>query len=510
MTLTYIFIAGGALAFGVIASQIIFRKINFVDVKRAEQKSADMIEKSKTEASQIKNETKDKVEEINESTVEMQKQMKTLLTAIEDNIKFKEEMLERKTQKNEHFQRAAKGIEGEIKHSQSQTENIEDRIQEELASKLGMKLEDLKIKIVDDFKQSLQAEVPEKVKKLVEIASDNAVKTAKNLLKGAMQKFVDETSVEKKEAKIIVMRDEIKAAIVGPNAKNIMLFEELLGVDVVFNDEPKTIHISCYDLLRKNIARIAMEKLVKHRRIDEKTVRDAIDSARLVLDKDLTRVGEKVIRKMGFKRKFPPKLIKVIGRLKYRTSYGQNILLHSIEVAYMAELLASELGLNAKTAKVAGFFHDIGKAIDQQVEGSHDVLTREIMTKYGCFSQEEIHAAWTHHEAAPPETPEARLVMAGDAISAGRPGARQESIERYVERLRALEEIATGFHGVKKTYAISAGREVRVIVSPEEITDAKMEELTTNIAQKIENKLSFPGRIKVNVIRRTRSVDFAK
>ncbi|MBU1445851.1 DUF3552 domain-containing protein [Patescibacteria group bacterium] len=510
MTLTYILIIGGALLFGGLASQIIFLKLNFVDVKRAEQKGADMIENSQTEAAEITDETTKKVAEINENTIEMEKQMKTLITAIEENITFKEEMLERKTQKNEYFERALKGIEGEISFSESQTANIESRLQEALANILGVKLEDLKRSFISDFTRDLEAEIPEKVQKLVEITNDNSTKIAKDFLKGAMQKFVDETSVEKNEAKIIVLHDEVKAAIVGPDARNIMLFEELLGVDVIFNDEPKTIHVSCYDLLRKNIARIALEELVKHKKITETTVREAIDSARLVLDKDLVRVGEKVIKKMGFTREFPPKLIKVIGRLKYRTSYGQNILLHSIEVAYMAEMLASELGLNTKTAKIAGFFHDIGKAIDQQVEGSHDVLTREIMTKYGCFSQEEIHAAWTHHEAAPPETPEARLVMAGDAISAGRPGARQESIERYVERLRALEEIATSFPGVKKTYAISAGREIRVIISPEEVADEKMHELTENIAQKIENQLSFPGRIKVNVIRRTRSVDFAK
>ncbi len=282
-----------------------------------------------------------------------------------------------------------------------------------------------------------------------------------------------------------------------------------MNVDVIFNDEPNTIVVSTFDLLKKNVARIALEKLVKLRRVDEKAIREAIDSAKKILSRDLLNVGEKAVKKMKFKRKFPSDLLKIIGRLKYRTSYGQNILLHSFEVAYMAELLASELGLDVETTKIAAFFHDIGKAIDQHVEGSHDVLTREIMTKYK-FSEAEIHAAWTHHEAATPETPEARLVMAADAISAGRPGARQESLERYLERLRDLEEIATSFGGVQKTFAISAGREVRVIVSPEEVTDEKMNDLAEGIAGKIEDKLSYPGKIKVNVIRRTRAVDFAK
>jgi ribonuclease Y len=221
------------------------------------------------------------------------------------------------------------------------------------------------------------------------------------------------------------------------------------------------------------------------------------------------QVGEKALKKMAFKRNFPKDLIKIVGRLKYRTSYGQNILLHSFEVAYMAELLASELGINVETAKTGAFFHDIGKAIDHEVEGSHDVLTREIMTKYQ-FSPEEIHAAWTHHEAETPNTPEARIVMASDAISAGRPGARQESLDKYLDRLRALEEIATSFTGVQKTYAISAGREVRVLVTPEEVSDAQLPELAGSIAHEIEENLSYPGKIKVNIIRRTRAIDTAK
>jgi ribonuclease Y len=382
-------------------------------------------------------------------------------------------------------------------------------IKQKLASRLGVTIKEITDKLVSQFERELKEDSAEQTKKIVDDAKDKAEKTAKNVIRGALQKFVDRTSVEKKEAKIIVKHDDAKARIVGPNAKNVLLFEELMNVDVIFNDEPNTIVVSTFDLLKKNVARIALEKLVKLRRVDEKAIREAIDSAKKILSQDLLNVGEKAVKKMKFKRKFPPDLLKIIGRLKYRTSYGQNILLHSFEVAYMAELLASELGLDVETAKVAAFFHDIGKAIDQHVEGSHDVLTREIMTKYK-FSEAEIHAAWTHHEAATPETPEARLVMAADAISAGRPGARQESLERYLERLRDLEEIATSFEGVQKTFAISAGREVRVMVSPEDVTDEKMENLAEGIAEKIEDKLSYPGKIKVNVIRRTRAVDFAK
>lgn len=509
MNLTNILIIAGAALLGGIVSQVIFRKLKFIDLDKTKEKSAKMIADSKEEAEKINKEAEGNTENVKAATEDMLKQMKTLINTIEKNLRFKEETYAKKNNKNNQYQDFIKKTEDEMSTSGLKQQEREVLIKQKLASRLGVTIKEITDKLVSQFERDLKEESAERTKKIIDDAKEKAEKTAKNIIRGALQKFTDRTSVEKKEAKIVVQRDEAKARIVGHNAENILLFEELMNVDVIFNDEPNTIVVSTFDLLKKNVARIALEKLVKLRRVDEKAIKEAIDSAKKILSQDLLNVGEKAVQKMKFKREFPPDLLKIIGRLKYRTSYGQNILLHSFEVAYMAELLASELGLDTETAKIAAFFHDIGKAIDQHVEGSHDVLTREIMTKYK-FSEAEIHAAWTHHEAATPETPEARIVMAADAISAGRPGARQESLERYLERLRDLEEIATSFEGVQKTFAISAGREVRVMVSPEEVPDEKMEELANGIAGKIEEKLSYPGKIKVNVIRRTRSVDFAK
>jgi ribonuclease Y len=511
MTLTNILIIAGALVLGAVISQVVFSRLKFIDVDRSKKKSDEMLENSKEEAVQIKEEALEKAGNVKRNTEDTINQMKTLIHTIEQNVKFKEEALDRKQTKNDHLRGSVIDIEGQIKQSEERYVELEELVKQKLASRCGERIDNLKQALVKNFEKSITDEAAENISKQVEYAREHAEKLAKEILKSSMQKFADETSVEKKEAKIIVKRDEAKAVIVGRNAENIKKFEEILDVDVVFNDEPNTIVVATFDLLRKNVARIALEKLVKKRRIDEKIIKEAIAEAKKAIEQDLFAVGEKAIKKMKFKRKFPKELIKIIGRLKYRTSYGQNILLHSFEVASMAELLAGELGLDPQSTKVAAFFHDIGKAIDQHVEGSsHDVLSREIMTKYGCFTDEEIHAAWTHHEAETPNTPMARLVMASDAISAGRPGARQESLDKYLDRLKALEKIANSFDGVSKTFAISAGRELRVMITPEEVKDEEMDKMAKKIADEIEENLSYPGKIKVNVIRRTRAVDYAK
>lgn len=511
MNLTDILIIAGALILGAVISQLVFSKLKFVDIDKTKQKSEELLDQSKEEAQQIRKEANEKAETVKQNTEDTINQMKTLIHTIEQNVKFKEDALERKELKNDHLRGTALDIETQIKESEEKQVQLEELVKQKLAAQCGEKIENLKQALLKNFEKKTMDAAAEKISKYVENARENAEKIAKEILKSSMQKFADETSVEKKEAKVIVKRDEAKAVIVGPNAENVKKFEELLEVDVVFNDEPNTIVVSTFDLLRKNVARIALEKLVRKKRINEKDIKEAIAEAKKEIEQDLYTVGEKAIKKMKFERKFPEELIKIIGRLKYRTSYGQNILLHSFEVASMAELLAGELGLDPQSTKVAAFFHDIGKAIDQHVEGSsHDVLSREIMTKYGCFTDEEIHAAWTHHEAETPNTPMARLVMAADAISAGRPGARQESLDKYLDRLKALEEIANSYNGVNKTFAISAGRELRVMVTPEEINDEEMAKVAKGIAEEIEENLSYPGKIKVNVIRRTRAVDYAK
>ncbi|MEK9133190.1 MAG: HD domain-containing protein, partial [Patescibacteria group bacterium] len=339
-------------------------------------------------------------------------------------------------------------------------------------------------------------------------AAERAARDAKDILAGAIYRFAAPTSVEHGHHNIIVPRDDIKGRIVGRGGRSVAFFENLFGVDVIFNDEPNLIIVSCFNLVQREVARLALERLMREKNITEEVITRAKFLADQDMEKILKREGDKALKILGMEN-VNPELSKLLGRLKFRTSYGQCIMSHCFEVAYFSRLLASEIGANERVAWIAGFFHDVGKAIDQESGGSHDVLTKEILEKYK-FSPEIVHAAWTHHDAAPQETIEARIVQAADAISAGRPGARAESVERYLEKIKALEETATSFAGVKKAYAINAGREVRVIVEPDRIKDSEVGPMANQIAAKVQEQGGYPGKIKVIAIRTTKTTDYAK
>jgi len=319
------------------------------------------------------------------------------------------------------------------------------------------------------------------------------------------------TSVESKITLINVPKDHIKGKIVGKNAQNIEELEKLLDVEVVFNDLPNTISVSSYSLTNRRIAQKTIEKLINIRTdITASEIKKAIIKSENEIEEEFFAIGQRALKQLNI-QETDHDLIKTIGRLEFRTSYGQNIMKHSMEVAWAAMMIASELSADVNVCKIAGFLHDLGKAIDQDpnVQGAHDFLTKELMEKYK-FSEEEVHAAWTHHDSAPAKTAEAMIVKAADAISAGRPGARQESLDRYIERLQALEKTANAFKGVQKSFAISAGRELRVIVDPETIKDENMNEMANQIAKEIEENITYPGKIKVNVIRRIKYTELAK
>ena len=379
-----------------------------------------------------------------------------------------------------------------------------------LASKSGGTIEEMKEVIMQDLRRDLEMEREDRLRKYEESLQDDKQAIAKNMIIGALQRYSSPTSVEKKSSVITVSRDEHKARILGPNCQALLLLEKLLEVDIILNDAPNTIIISYYDLVKKHIATETIKKLLKEKHITSDLVKAKIKEVESETERELVKIGRDTVNKLELqKRNLPAEFMRIIGRLQFRTSYGQNILKHSLEVGTFTMMLGSELGVNMEQCKIGGFFHDLGKALDHEINSPHDVLTKEIMEKYG-FSPEEIHAAWTHHDAIPIQTAEAMLVKAGDAISAGRPGARAESIEKYLERIRALEEIATSYEGVNKAFAISAGREIRVMVEPHELVDDDLPDLARSIADDIQENVGFPGKIKINVIRRTQSVDYAK
>lgn len=481
------------------------------DFDRKKKEAQEIIELAQKESAQIREQTQTTVQKRKEALEEEFNRRKTRLEKSTESLKLREQNLDRKISRNNQVKLDAASIEEEIQSKQEYCKRADVEVLEKLSSKTGLSLEDEKTKLLNRYASELELEHAEKLAKLEEEVKEGAVKKAKTIIVNIIQRLCSPTSVETRAVSVRVHNDRVKGKIIGKGGKNIQLFEKLLTVDVVFNDMPNQIHVSAFNLVNRRIAQKALRLLVKVRgTIDEKVIKDTIQKASKETDEELYEIGKKALKRIGIQHD-NKEFIRIVGRLQYRTSYGQNIMKHSMEVAWVSIMIGGELGLNLKTCRIAGFLHDLGKAIDQdpEITESHDVLSKQLMEKYG-FNWEEVHAAWTHHDLAPQETPEALIIKAADAVSAGRPGARAESLQRYLDRIRALEDTASSFEGVKRTYAISAGREVRVLVDPEAITDSKMQGLAGNVAKKIETELAYPGKIKVNVIRRTTHIEQAR
>jgi ribonuclease Y len=475
-----------------------------------QRKSEQAVVDAEAQAIKIKEETRFRIQSYKTRSIETEEKLKDKFKRIEQLIISKEEQLQKKDHKKSEiaalYEQEAKMIE-DLK--QRNVQGRKDYIQH-LLQKTGQTGEKIKEEILQLLQRDLELTREERLHKLEESLNEEKVRIAKNMVASAIQRYSNPTSVEKKSTVITLQRDETKGRLLGKKAENLLVLEELTGADIIFNDAPNTIIVSCFDLVKKHNTVEVINKLIKERLITPDKVRQKMKEVEAETERTLIRIGRDAIRNLEMEnRNLPPDFARLIGRLKFRSSYGQNILKHSFEVGNFTVMLGGELGADLETCKVGGFLHDLGKAIDQEVTGSHDVLTKELMEKYG-FSENEIHAAWTHHDAIPQKTVEALLVKAGDAISAGRPGARQESIEKYLERIRALEGIANSYEGVSKAFAISAGREVRVLVEPVRLQDQDLPELAKAIADEIQEKVGFPGKIKINVIRRTQNVDYAK
>ncbi|MBD3330589.1 DUF3552 domain-containing protein [Candidatus Peregrinibacteria bacterium] len=505
----------GALLLGVgmgaVFILIILKNKKLFDIETKKEKAAGIIENSRNKADQLLKETKERVRTSKENLKHELDRRKERIGNIKESLKTREEALEKKQNRINQVKLALKTENDFLASAREAIKNQEHETNEKLAKLVGTSLEALHDEILRRYKSELTEEAEEKLLNIEENLKENANKKAKKLIVNVLQRLSSPTSVETKAVLVKVPKDHIKGKIVGKKGQNIVEFERNLEVDIIFNDLPKTISISGYNLVNRRIAKRAIQKLIKIRgAINKKVIKRTIEKAKVQVEEELLKIGREVVKKMNLKIK-DKELIKTIGRLQFRTSYGQNIMKHSMEVAWVATMLGGELGLNVNTCKVGGFLHDLGKAIDQDpdIQGAHDYLTKELMEKFA-FNEEEIHAAWTHHESEAPSTPEALIVQAADAVSACRPGARQESIDKYVERLQALEETARKFDGVKNTFAISAGRELRVIVDPEIISDQGIGNLAEDVSHKIEEDLSYPGTIKVNIIRRTHHTEIAK
>jgi ribonucrease Y len=497
--------AGGAVGY------IKLQKRAKDNLEKKKEKAIELMENAEKEAKEIKEAAEKKTEELKERAEKNIEMNEKLIRQMQSSTDNKESTITKREEKTNQLKLQIAEIEEEISARETQSKKKAGEFTQNLSIKSGKTETEIKKEILNRYKKELEQENVQKLAMTIEHTKEKAQRIAQNIIINAIQRLCSPTSVEPRSIHVKVHRDIVKGKIVGKDAQNILYFEELVDVDIVFNDLPKTISISAFNLVERRIAQRAIERLVKAKgEITKKTVKETIDQSRKEVDKELFDIGKKMVDKVGLKD-LDPELIRIIGRLHFRTSYSQNIMRHSMEVGYLATIMGSEMGLNLRVCKIAGFLHDLGKAIDQNpdVQGTHDFLTKEIMEKYG-FSEEEIHAAWTHHESETPSTPEALIVQAADALSASRPGARAESIEKYIERLRALESTAASFEGVKKSFAISAGREVRAIVDPTIIDDKGAQKLAETIAQKVESELTYPGKIKINIIRRTKTIDIAK
>ena len=383
------------------------------------------------------------------------------------------------------------------------------RDQREMLEKIAsMTAEEAKRQLMVSMEDEAKYEAAKAIKRIEDEAKEEADKKAKNIISMAIQRYSSDYVAEATVSLVNLPNDEMKGRIIGREGRNIRALEAATGIDLIIDDTPEAVILSCYDPLRREIARLTIERLIQDGRIHPARIEEIAEKVKKDLDITMKDEGEKAAFDLGI-HNVHPEIIKLLGRLKYRTSYGQNVLMHAREVAYFAGIMAAELGVDQKLARRAGLLHDIGKAVDQEVEGTHPTIGADLAKKYG-ESPKVINSILTHHGDGEASSVESVLVAAADALSAGRPGVRRETLESYLKRLEKLEEVANSFKGVEKSYAIQAGREIRIIVKPEDLSDAHASQLSRDIAKKIELELSYPGQIKVTVVRESRYVEYAK
>ncbi len=466
-------------------------------LKNSEAKKKELILEGKEEVHRLRSESD---REINERRKEIQRQEKRILQKEESyekkfaNLEIKEEAIEKKNKKADERLAEAEAV------KKSQFDMLE-RISSFTA-------EQAKEYLLNNLENELAHEKAVKIMEFEQQTKDESDKLAREIISLAIQRCAADHVSEATISVVPLPNDEMKGRIIGREGRNIRAIETLTGVDLIIDDTPEAITLSCFDPVRREVARIALEKLISDGRIHPSRIEETIEKAKREVDATIKSEGERAVIEVGING-IHNELVKLLGRLRYRTSYGQNVLNHSLEVAYIAGLMASELGLDPTMARRAGLLHDIGKALNHEIEGSHVEIGVDVARKYK-ESEMVIHAIAAHHGDIEAKTIIACLVQAADAISAARPGARRENLENYIKRLEKLEEVASSFEGVDSCYAIQAGREIRIMVRPDVVNDDKMTLLAREICQKIEDDLEYPGQIKVNMIRESRAIDYAK
>jgi len=451
---------------------------------------------------------KDKAAEILDEIKNEERDRKKELSVFEQRLNQREGILNQKLSENDKKDKELEQSIAKLKGVKVRIEEMQGQAEKELERVAGLSKKEATDELFKKIEQTSRQETTSLLQKLEREKRDEIEKQSLEIMRVAIQRLSRSNVTEVTTSFVSIPDEELKGKIIGREGRNIRTMERLTGVDIIIDESPDTITLSSFDPIRRAIAKLALEKLVKDGRIQPARIEEKVEEAKKEINDKIKEAGENAVYEVGI-LDLPKEIVYLLGRLNFRYSYGQNVLQHSIEVAHIAGMLAGELGGNLETTKKGALLHDIGKAIDHEVEGTHVELGKRILQKYG-MPEEIIKAMEPHHEDYPFETPESYLVAAADAISAARPGARRDSLENYIKRLEELERLATQFKGVEKAYAIQAGRELRIFVVPEKIDDLGALNLAKDVAAKIESDLKYPGEIKVNVIRETRAVEYAR
>ena len=504
---------------GIVLGIIIRMVMEKMGLAKAKASAQTVLDEANNKAENIvRQATLDGKQQIYELKLEAEKQIKAKQQEVvdmenklirrEDNLNFRDETI---THKEKQLEDKNRIVQDKIANLDKMEQDLQTKIDNQLhvlEHVSNMTEQDARKEIMNIVEKKMEKEVATYIREKEDEAQQKAADTVKNIIATAIQRYAQEETIERTVSTVTLPSEEMKGRIIGREGRNIKTIEQLTGVDLIIDDTPDALTISCFDPIRREIARLSLETLMRDGRIQPARIEEVVNKVTKEMNDTMIKVGDDAVFKLGI-GKIHRELVKLIGRLKYRYSYGQNVLQHSMEIAYFAGIMAAELGLNQSLAKRAGLLHDIGKAIDFEQDGSHIELGSKVAKKYG-ENAVVINAIESHHGEVPPTSLIANLVAAADALSAARPGARFESMEGYIQRLEQLENIANEFDGVERTYAIQAGREIRVMIQPEKVDDVKMTKIAHDIREKIENEMTYPGQIKVTLIRETRVSEIAK